>query len=149
MRQRHLLVCIVALGALAGGGVRSVSQPMLGREPRPERIALRIGVYYSPEFRSFTYRHHVTDTAWKLGEPSVRLFGEALALLFTDVVELARPGSNQGPRADVAGGVEPALVSPRSMFPAMGAARRGQKGCFPRPPSSPLAPYFPPVRPTT
>jgi len=131
MRQRHLVVCIVALGALAGGCVWSVPQPMLVREPRPERIALRIGVYYSPEFRSFTYRHHVTDTAWKLGEPSVRLFGEALALLFTDVVELARPGSNQGPRADVAGVIEPAIVSAGFMFPAMEAARRDQKVCFP------------------
>jgi len=131
MRQRHLIVCILALGALAGGCVWSVPQPMLVREPRPERIALRIGVYYSPEFRSFTYRHHVPGTAWKLGEPSVRLFGEALALLFTDVVESARPGSNEGLPADVAGVIEPTIVSAGYMFPTTEAARHDGKVCFP------------------
>jgi len=131
MRQRHLIVCIFALGTLAGGCVWSVPQPMLVREPRPERIALRIGVYYSPEFRSFTYRHHVPGTAWKLGEPSVRLFGEALALLFTDVVESARPGSNEGLPADVAGVIEPTIVSAGYMFPTTEAARRDGKVCFP------------------
>ena len=131
MRQRHLIVFILALTALAGGCVWSVPQPILVREPRPERIALRIGVYYAPEFRRFTYRHHVTDTAWKLGEPSVRLFGEALALLFTDVVESVRPGPNQGLRADVAGVIEPTIVSAGYIFPTMAAARRDGKVCFP------------------
>lgn len=131
MRQRHLIVFILALGVLAGGCVWSVPQPILVREPRPERIALRIGVYYPPEFRSFTYRHHVTDTAWKLGEPSVRLFGEALALLFTDVVESVRPGSTQDLRADVAGVIEPTIVSAGYLFPSVEAARRDGKICFP------------------
>jgi hypothetical protein len=130
MRQRHLIVFILALGTLAGGCAWSVPQPVLVREPRPERIALRIGVYYSPEFRSFTYRHHMTDTAWKLGEPSVRLFGGALALLFTDVVESVRPDSNQGFRPDVAGVIEPTIVSAGYIFPTMEAARRDGQACF-------------------
>jgi hypothetical protein len=59
----------------------------------------------------------------------MRLFGEGLALLFSDVVESTRPGSSPG--ADVAGVIEPTIVSAGFMFPTMEAARRDQKVCFP------------------
>jgi hypothetical protein len=96
---------------ISAGCVWSVPEPVLVREPRPETIPLRIGVYYSPEFRSFTYRHHLTDTAWVLGKLSVRLLHEALTLLFLEVVEAPRPGSGPSLRDDLAGIIEPRIVS--------------------------------------
>jgi hypothetical protein len=89
---------------------------VLIREPRPDPVPLRIGVYYSPEFRSFTYRHHFSDTAWILGKPSVRLLHEALTLLFIEVVEVPRPGSGPSLRADLAGTIEPRIVSAEAVY---------------------------------
>ena len=84
------------------GCVWNVPQPSPIREPRPRVVPLRIGVYYPPELLGFTYRHQLTDTTWVLGTPSVRLLNDALALLFTHVVEVARPPSPAAPALDVA-----------------------------------------------
>ena len=106
----------LAVAAALAGCVFSVPEPALVREPRPEPVPLRMGVYYPPELRSFTYRHHLTDTAWILGKPSVRLLGDALSLLFADVVEVPRPGTGPSPGADVAGVIEPRLVSASAVY---------------------------------
>ena len=71
--MRAVLVAVVLLAMLAAGCVWSVPQPTLIREPRPDAVPLRIGVYYPSELRGFTYRHHLTDTTWVLGTPSMQL----------------------------------------------------------------------------
>jgi hypothetical protein len=95
----------------------SIPQPSLIREPRPRAVPLRVGVYHPPELRGFTYRHHLTDTTWVLGTPSVTLFNEALALLFVEVVEVPRPPTPAAPILDVAGVIEPRIVSAGFRYP--------------------------------
>lgn len=111
-----LSVLVLLAAAISAGCVWSVPEPVLVREPRPEPVPLRVGVYYSPEFRSFTYRHHLTDTAWVLGKPSLRLLHNALTLLFLEVVEVPRPGSEPGLRGDLAGIIEPRIVSAEAVY---------------------------------
>jgi hypothetical protein len=91
-------------------------EPVLVRAPRPEPVPLRIGVYNSPEFQDFTYRHHATDIGWVLGKPSVRLLNEALGLLFVEVVEVPAPGSKPNLRSDLAGTIAPRIVSAEAVY---------------------------------
>jgi hypothetical protein len=106
----RLLIVLVVAATLAGC-VFSVPEPMVVREPKPEQLPLQVGVYFSPELRNFTYRHHLTDTAWILGKPSVGLLSDALGLLFTSVVEVAQPGSSPSQRGDLAAIIEPRITS--------------------------------------
>ena len=110
---------LVLLAAVISAGCVSYvpPEPVLVREPRPEPVPLRIGVYYSPDFRSFTYRDHLTDTEWILGKPSVQLLHEALTLLFIEVVEMPRPGSGPSLPGDLAGIIEPRIVSAAVEYP--------------------------------
>jgi hypothetical protein len=98
----------------------NVPQPSLIREPRPRVVPLRIGVYYPPELLGFTYRHQLTDTTWVLGTPSVKLLNDALTLLFTEVVEVARPPSPAAPALNVAAVIEPRIVSAGFRYPRAG-----------------------------
>ena len=98
----------------------NVPQPSLIREPPPRVVPLRIGVYHPPELRGFTYRHHLTDTTWALGPPSVDLFNEALALLFAQVVEVPRPPSPATPILDVAAVIESRIMSAGFRYPRAG-----------------------------
>lgn len=127
---RVLSLAGLALGAVTGGCVWSVPEPVTIREPRPEPIPLRIGVYYSPQFRDFTYRHHATDTAWILGKPSVRLLNESLALIFAEVVESGKPGVSSGLPDGIAGVIEPVIVSAGYTYPTLEGARRIDTVCF-------------------
>jgi hypothetical protein len=111
-----LSVLVLLAAVISAGCAFSTPEPVLIREPRPEPVPLRIGVYYSPEFRSFTYRHHFSDTAWILGEPSVKLIREALALLFIEVVEVPRPSSGTDLRGDLAGVIEPRIASAEAVY---------------------------------
>jgi len=112
IRPRRMLALPMLLAAtISTGCVSSVPEPVLVREPRPEAIPLRIGVYDSLEFRNYTYRSDFSDTAWILGKPSVQLLHEALRLLFLEVVEVPRPGSEAGLHGDLAGVIEPQIVS--------------------------------------
>ena len=114
------LVVAFAVIVLTAGCVWSVPEPAMIREPRPESVPLRIGVYHSPEFRAAKYRHHPTDTTWVLGEPSVRLLDDALALVFSDVVPLARPLAEAPPPPGLAGVIEPRLASAAFRYPRVG-----------------------------
>jgi hypothetical protein len=109
---------VLFAAAISAGCVFSTPEPVLIREPRPEPVPLRIGVYYPPEFQSYTYRHHFSDTAWILGEPSVKLIREALALLFIEVVEVPRPSSGTDLRGDLAGVIEPRIASAEALYMA-------------------------------
>ena len=125
-RIRHaVFVPVVLLAVLTAGCVWSVPQPTLIREPRPDAVPLRIGVYYPSELRGFTYRHHLTDTAWRLGAPSVQLLNEAFRLLFVDVVEVPWRPSNAAPATDVAAVIESRIVSAGFRYP------RGGERAFP------------------
>jgi hypothetical protein len=114
--RRMLSLLLLLAAAISAGCVWSVPEPVLVREPRPEPVPLRIGVYYSPEFRSFTYQHHPAATTWILGEPSVRLLHEALTLLFIEVVEVPRPGSGPSLRGDLAGIIKPRIASAAAVY---------------------------------
>lgn len=113
---RTLSWLVLAAVAITASCAWTVPEPLLVREPRPEPVPLHIGVYFPPELRSFTYRHHIPDTAYVLGDPSVRLLNEALALLFIEVVEVPRPGSEPSLRGDLAGIIEPRIISAGYQF---------------------------------
>ena len=112
-----------ALGVLAtlAACVWATPEPQLIREPRPDPVPMRIGVHFPPQLRDFTYRHHFTDTAYVLGEPSVRLLKEALALLFVEVVESPLPSPDSPLRGDLAGVIEPRISSAGFKFPSPGS----------------------------
>jgi len=114
--RRMLSVLVLLAAAISAGCVWNVPEPVLIREPRPEPVPIRVGVYYSPEFQGYTYRHHFSVTAWILGEPSAKLIREALALLFIEVVEVPRPGSGPILRGDLAGTIEPRIVSAQAVY---------------------------------
>jgi len=120
-RDRGRCVALVLAVLLLGTGCAwTVPQPVLIREPRVERVALRVGVYYPPELRDFKYRHHFTDTAYVLGEPSVRLLTDALGLLFLEAVPSPRPGLETALRPDLAGVIEARIVSAGFRYPVLG-----------------------------
>lgn len=126
MRNPSKTLFVLVAAVIVAGCVFSVPEPVLIREPRPEPVPLRIGVFFPPEFRDFTYRHHLTDTAWILGKPSVRLVSEALALLFAEVVDVPRPGSGGVPQ-DVAGIIEPRIASAAVVYWSEEAIKRGER----------------------
>lgn len=102
-------LCTLVLGAALLAACTRMPEPVLMKDPRPEPVPFRIGVYNSPAFQDFTYKHHATDIGWVLGKPSVRLVNEALALLFIEVVEVPAPESRPNLRSDLAG-----IIAPRS-----------------------------------
>lgn len=112
--SRTLPVFILAAAMLVG--CTRMPEPALVREPRPEPVPLRIGVYNSPELQDFTYKHHLTDIGWVLGKPSVRLINDALALLFLEVVEVPGPGPGLKSRGDLAGTIAPRIVSAEAVY---------------------------------
>jgi len=111
---RTLSVFVLAAAILAA--CTRTPEPVLVREPRPEPVPLRIGIYNSPELQDFTYKHHLTDIGWVLGKPSVRLLNEAFTLLFVEVVEVAKPGSGPNLRGDLAGTIAPRIVSAEAVY---------------------------------
>src|SRR5687767_8224228 len=59
--------------------------PVVIREPAPAPIPLTVAVHYSDAFRSYLHSG-VVLSSFAIGRASVKLFGEALALLFAKVV---------------------------------------------------------------
>jgi hypothetical protein len=108
------------MAAMLAGCAWTVPEPVLVREPRPEPVPLRIGVHYPADLRGFHYRHHFSDTAYVLGTPSVRLLGEALGLLFVEVVESLRPAAGVALGDGVAGVIEPRITSAGFQYPPAG-----------------------------
>jgi hypothetical protein len=123
MFRNHTTLALLALGAatILAGCPYATPEPQLMRGPRLDPVPLRIGVYFPPELRDFTYRHHTTDTAYVLGKPSVRLLKEALTFLFVEVVESPLPGSGSGLPAGLAGVIEPRIISAGFKFPSPGS----------------------------
>lgn len=121
MRTAEIALAVtIAVVVLTAGCVWSVPQPSLIREPAPEPVPLRIGVYHSPEFRSAKFRHHFTDTTWMLGEPSVRLLDDALTLMFSEVVHVFQPPAEASPPPGLAGVIEPRIASAGFRYPRVG-----------------------------
>lgn len=87
---RVLFACLMGASVLTA--CTRTPEPVLTKDPRPQQLPLRIGVYHSPELQDFTYKHHLTDIGWILGKPSAQLLNDALALLFVEVVQVPRPG---------------------------------------------------------
>jgi hypothetical protein len=101
---------LVAVALVAAGCRMLVPAPVLVREARPERLPLVIGVRYPDDFRSFVYRAP-WDASVVVGRPSVKVFDEALAMLFARVV--AMPGARAPATGDpgVAAVIEPRIVA--------------------------------------
>ena len=116
-RSRPLVraMCAVVLAGAMLSACTRTPQPVLVKEPRPQQLPLRIGVYHSPELQDFTYKHHLTDIGWVLGKPSVGLLNDALALLFTEVIEVPKPGS-PSMRGDLAGTIVTRIVSADAVY---------------------------------
>lgn len=121
-RRKHeaSLILLVVTVLVCAGCAWTVPQPAVIREPRVERVPLRISVYYPQQLRDYKFRHHLTDTAFVLGEPSVRLLTDALSLLFLEVLPSAKPGAETSLRADVAGIIEARIVSAGFRYPVFG-----------------------------
>lgn len=119
---RWALACITLSVATFTTACSVTPQPVLIREPRPEPLPLRIGVHYPHDLRTFSYQQkepRVLMTSFTLGEPSVRLLHEALALLFLEVVELSTAAPS-GLRDDLAGVIEPRIAAASYSFTAQG-----------------------------
>lgn len=109
------MLLAVLVSALMLTACTRTPEPVLAKDPRPQQLPLRIGVYHSPELQDFTYKHHLTDIGWVLGKPSVQLLNDALALLFIDVVGVPKPGSPSN-RSDLAGTIAPRIVSADAVY---------------------------------
>jgi len=111
---RRALACITLSVGTFTAACSVTPQPVLIREPRPEPLPLRVGVHYSHDLRTFSYQQQepsrVLMTSFALGEPSVRLLHEALALLFLEVVELSATTPSDL-RDDLAGVIEPRIAA--------------------------------------
>jgi hypothetical protein len=98
-------------------------EPVLIREPRPHQIPLVVGVYYPEAFRELTYKPppppFFSDSV-SIGDASVRLFDEALTLLFKQVVLLPGPLSPGVSPPNVAAVIEPSISTVNLWHPPLG-----------------------------
>lgn len=92
------LVCIAT--ALAGCGPHVVTMQALDEFPAPlvDRLPVAIGVYFPPEFASFTHkekRPKPSSDEWtiNLGHPQVQAFRSILGGSFRELRELDAPGT--------------------------------------------------------
>lgn len=115
MKRATAFGWLLVFGAavMVAGCATIVPEPALIREPRPEPVPLVVAVHYSDEFRSLVYRKTSGPrvfNAFALGESSVKLLDEALALLFVRVVRVSGlPPTVRGENA-VAGVIEPRIA---------------------------------------
>lgn len=93
------LACIAA--ALGGCGPRVVTMQALDEFPAPlvDRLPVAIGVYFPPEFASFTHkekRPKPSSEEWtiNLGHPQVQAFRSILGGSFRELRELGTPGAD-------------------------------------------------------
>ncbi len=103
LRIMKSLYTASVLGFLAtvsclGGCTYSVSVDVpLHHPPLIEPLPLRVGVYYSPEFRTYEHRQIIRGEIWKntwkfsLGPPSVALFDLVFPTMFETVPVQSRP----------------------------------------------------------
>jgi len=125
--RRKLRRCLLAVGCLfLLGGCGTVSlEPVLVREPRPEEIPVVIGVHYSTEFRTLVYRKTTgqrTLSAFAVGAASVRVFDEALSLLFKGAVQVPDRVPPAGRQSAVAGVIEPTITAVSYWVPQGGVS---------------------------
>ena len=91
--------------------------PVVIREPRPEPVRLAMGVYYHDALRSFRYvrirdpRGGQADAPFRVGDASVRLFDDALGLLFERVVTVSSMAPGDAIDGGPAAVIEPRIVS--------------------------------------
>jgi hypothetical protein len=109
---------LLALVVLLAGCGPVVPAPVVIREPRPEPLALTVGVHYPDELRSvrvvprtFLNNGKVTrnDLEALVGQASVKLLDEALGLLFARVVPMPTVTPVGGAPGDLAAIIEPTI----------------------------------------
>jgi len=100
MRTRLLLAVFALL--LAGCGPRVVQMKALNEFPRPlvEPLPVRVGLYLSPEFGSYTYKEKRPGPAgqeWtiSIGPPQTQVFTELLGGLFSGIDILDSPSAGK------------------------------------------------------
>lgn len=101
------LLMAFALGACAH------AIPLKGTAELPaaaERMAARVGVYYSPEFRAYMHSGEKGGDTWNfpLGQASVNIYDEAFAAVFAGTVPV-----DQLPPQPAGGPVLDAVIEPR------------------------------------
>ena len=101
--MRTALLLILLAISLAGCGPKLVTMKPLNEFPQPlvEPLPLRVGVYFPPEFASFTHqekRPGPSGQEWtiNLGAPQLQVFRAIFAATFASVSELETPGGGNG-----------------------------------------------------
>src|SRR5437899_2145227 len=114
--MRWLLTLVV----LVAGCAPMVLTPVVVREPRPEPLPLTIGVHYPEEVRSFrkvprtivlSGMSHSGEMKILVGEASVKLFDDALGLLFARVVGVPTVTPVGSAEGDLAAVIEPRIMA--------------------------------------
>jgi len=111
------LTVLLSLSALVflSSGCKVSPNPKIGPLPTVKPILLDVGVYFSPEFRSYEYRYEGykisgepgDKESFAIGEASVDLFNQLLRGMFKNTVEVKQrpPLSSSGMK--LAGVIEP------------------------------------------
>jgi hypothetical protein len=125
MAEGKMVMNTSLLGAVIGsmflcGCSASQIEPVLSRRPLVEPLPLSVGVYFSPEFR--TYRHKCDAflcSEYDLGSPSIALFETVLAGMIDNTVMLASmPPAELGQKVSgvIVPGIRTHYLSGRFLF---------------------------------
>lgn len=110
MRERWWIGPLLLVIALTGCTHAIPLRGTLDAPPKVEQAPVAVGVYHSPEFRSYRHAGSRGGDTWEftLGPPSVMLVDRALSLLFESV----QPVTSRSPIADrpaLGGVIEPRI----------------------------------------
>jgi len=112
------LTVLLSLSALVflSSGCKVSLNPKIDPLPTVKPIPLHVGLYFSPEFRSYEYRYEGykisgepgDKESFAIGEASVDLFNQLLQGMFKDTVEVQqRPPLSSSGMMKLAGVIEP------------------------------------------
>ena len=101
--MRTALLLILLASSLAGCGPKHVTMKALNEFPEPlvEPLPVSVGVYFPPEFASFTHKEKRPGPAeqeWtiNLGAPQLQVFRAILGASFSGLRELDAPDAGDG-----------------------------------------------------
>src|SRR3989304_2646163 len=105
------------LGPIGGAALLSACahaiplQATLERPPTVRQVPLAVGVFYSQEFRDYMHSNWRGGDRWDfpLGQASVKLFGQALPILFESVVPVSGRSPLPEGGAKLAAVIEPKI----------------------------------------
>ncbi|KRT64799.1 MAG: hypothetical protein XU13_C0156G0001 [Candidatus Rokubacteria bacterium CSP1-6] len=105
------LVPIVGAALLSACAHAIPLQATLERPPTVRQVPLAVGVFYSQEFRDYMHSNWRGGDRWDfpLGQASVKLFGQALPILFESVVPVSGRSPLPEGGAKLAAVIEPKI----------------------------------------